>query len=293
MTIFWRYAITIFLYPGGLFALLAGWLLLALGAQLAARLRGTPAPRLTQPAHDFLKLLGKTTSLPKGAESGVLRVLPLLAVVTPLLAIILLPLPGNLAASTAETSGDLLAVLFLLLLPALMPFFLGMVQASPYARLAAQRALPRSILLMALTLLSALAAAAERRALTLSALAAPQAHPTTASIVLDLLAGLLFWLCLPALLPPARWRQLSGDPALLAGPYTDLAGADLALLQLSAALQRIATASFLAVVFILPFAPDNPALQIIIYLATLLISALWAAIAAGLIQRRRRYSFAR
>ncbi len=293
MTLFWRYAITIFLYPGGLFALLAGWFLLALGAQLAARLRGTPAPRLTQPAYDFLKLLGKTTSLPKGSESGGLRVLPLLAAIAPLLAIILLPLPGNLAASTPDTSGDLLAVLFLLLLPALMPFFLGTLQASPYARLAAQRAIPRSILLIALVLLSALAVAAQRGALDLSTLAAPQVHPTTASIALDLLAGLLFWFCLPALLPPARWSLFSDDPALLAGPSTDLTGADLALLQLSAALQRIAAASFLVVVFILPFVPDNPAAQGIIYLATLLAGGFWAGIAAGLSPRWRRYSFAR
>jgi len=279
MTIFWRYAIAIFLYPGGLFALLSGWLLLALGERLVALLRGTRPLHLTQPIYDFLKLLGKTTSLPKGAESTSLRVLPLLAVVTPLLALLLLPVPGNLAANTSDTSGDLLAVLFLLLLPALMPFFLGLMQASPYARLAAQRAVQRSILLCALMLLSALAIGAERGALSLGALAAPQSHPTTASIIVDLAAGLLFWLCLPALLPPARWSLFSSDLILLAGPYTDLSGADLALLQLSTALQRVAAGSFLAIVFILPFVPNNSAVQVIIYLATLLISTLWAEVA--------------
>src|SRR5215469_8729976 len=99
MTIIWRYAITILLYPGGLFALLAGWLFFALGEKLCARWRGTRPPLMTQPAHDVLKLLGKTTSLPAGAETGGLRALLLIGVVAPLLAIILMPLPGNLAAN--------------------------------------------------------------------------------------------------------------------------------------------------------------------------------------------------
>ncbi len=283
MNIFGRYAITVFLYPGGLFALVAGWLLFALGDQVLARLRGTRIPRLMQPTYDFLKLLGKTTSLPAGSEAGGLRLLPLLAVVAPLLALIFIPLPGNIAASTPDTAGDLLAVFFLLLLLALMPVFWGELLPSPYGRVAARRSLRRSAWLIALALLSLLAIAAERHTLNLGTLAAHQAHPTTTSITLDILAGLLFFCCLPALIPHVRWGLFHGEPALIAGPYTDLTGADLALLQLGTALQRVAAGSLLAGVFILPFIPASPAPQGMIYLATLLTSSLWASLARGLL----------
>ena len=290
MNILWHYAITLLLYPGGIFALIAGWFLLAFGEKLASTWRGTRSPRLTQPVHDFLKLLGKTTGLPIGAESGGLRALVYIAVIAPLLALLLMPLPGNAAASTADINGDLLAALLLALLPALTPFFLGALQGSPYARRVAQRTLLRSAGLIALALLSTLAIAAQRGALNLGAIAAAQTHPTAASVALDIVAGLIFWFCLPTLIPPARWGLFSSDLTFIAGPYTDLTGADLALLQLSAALQRVTTGSFLALVFILPFTPRNPAAQVIVYLVTLLVSGLWVGLAAGI---SRRYSFAR
>src|ERR1051326_4271429 len=116
MNIVLRFAITILLYPGGVSALVAGWLMLWLAEWAAARRRGTQRPKLMQPVEDVLKLLNKVPSLPAGAESAV-RLIPLLAVVAPLLVMVLLPLPGNLAADSPTTSGDLLAVAVLLLLP--------------------------------------------------------------------------------------------------------------------------------------------------------------------------------
>lgn len=290
MNLLWRYAITLLLYPGGLFALLAGWFLLALGRKLTAAWRGTRSPRLAHPLDDFLKLLGKTTGLPAGANSGGLRALAFVAAIAPLLALVLMPLPGNASAGTAYTTGDLLVVLLLLLLPALTPFLLGTLQTSPYARRAAQATLLRSAGVIALTLLSALAVAAQRGVLDLRILGTTQTHPTPASVALDIVAGLIFWFCLPALIPPSRWGLFSGDVTFIAGPYTDLTGADLALLHLSAALQRVTAGSFLALVFVLPFAPDNPVAQVIVYLVTLLLSGLWVGLAGGI---SRRYSFAR
>ncbi len=290
MNIVARYAITVLLYPGGLFAILAGWFLLALGEDLAARRRGVRAAGFRQPVYDFLKLLNKTTSLPAGTETAGVRLIPLVVVMAPLLALILLPLPGNLAADSPTTSGDLLAVLFLLLLPALAPIFLGFLIQSPYGRIAARRATRRAVVLIALLLLSALAIAAQRGSLSLSVLTIQQAHPSSASVVLAALAGLLFFLCLPALLPQARWGLFRGQPELVAGPYTDLTGADLALLQLGAAVQQIAAGSLLASVFILPFVPGGAAAQVIVYLATLLLCGLVMSVArwsSGV------YSFAR
>ncbi len=289
MNIVLRFAITILLYPGGVFALLAGWVVFWLSEQATARRSGGRRPPLRQPVQDFFKLLNKVTSLPAGAESAV-RLIPLLAVISPLLVIVLLPLPGNLAADSASTSGDLLAVLFLLVLPALAPVVLGLVLASPYGRIAAHRTLPRIGVLTGLLLLSTLAIAAQRGSLSLSLLAVQQSHLSVASILLDLIAGLLFLLCLPGLLPHAAglWRS---SPELLAGPYTDLAGADLALLHLGTALQIIAAGSLLASLFILPYVPGGLLAQLGVYLATLLFSGLFVGLVNG--RGSTGYSFAR
>lgn len=288
MNIVLRFAITVLLYPGGAFALVAGWVLLWLTEWAAARRNGVRGPRFTQPVEDFFKLVNKVTSLPTGAESAV-RLILLLAAVAPLLVVVLLPLPGNLAADSPSTSGDLLAVLFLLLLPTLAPAVLGYVLASPYGRIAARRALPRIAVLTGLLLLSTLAIAAQRGSLSLSLLAVQQTHFSAASIILDMLAGLIFFLCLPALTPrvAGTWHN---SPELIAGPYTDLTGADLALLHLSAALQTLASGSLLASLFILPYVPGGPLAQLGIYLATLVVSSL----SIGLVNRRSvGYSFAR
>ncbi|SRR5579885_95378 len=290
MNIVVRYAITLFLFPGGVFALLAGWVLLWLSEESGARVCGTLRRGFTQPLRDCVKLLGKTTSLPAGTEAGGARLLLLLAVVAPLLALVLLPLPGNSAANTIETSGDLLAILLLLLLPVLMPLFLGELLASPYGRIAARREVWRCGLLIGGLLLSTLTIVVQRGALSLSILTLQQLHPSPASVMVNILAGLLFLLCLPALLPPATWGLFSGSPELIAGAYTDLTGAGLALMLLSAALQRVAAGSLLAALFVLPFVTNGLIAQVAAYLATLLFSSLFAGFASGV---SKRYSFAR
>jgi formate hydrogenlyase subunit 4 len=108
--------------------------------------------------------------------------------------------------------------------------------------------------------------------------------------MVDILAGLLFLLCLPALLPPATWGLFSGSPELIVGPYTDLTGASLALMLLGAALQRVAAGSLLAALFVLPFVPGGPIPQVAAYLAALLLSSLFAGFTSGI---SKGYSFAR
>ncbi|HEY7358844.1 MAG TPA: NADH-quinone oxidoreductase subunit H, partial [Ktedonobacterales bacterium] len=174
--------------------------------------------------------------------------------------------------------------------PLFAPIFLGSLLASPYARIAARRAARRFGVTAALLLHSTLAIAAQRGSLSLALLTVQQTHPGAANIILDALAGLIFLLCLPALMPPANWRWLHGSPELIVGPYTDLTGADLALLQLSAALQHVAAASLLASLFILPYVPGGPLAQAGVYLVTLALSSLWIRLVS---RGSGSYSFAR
>lgn len=282
------YVLSLLLYPGGLFALIVGWLLFWLREALTARRRGEPVPRLLQPVRDVFKLLGKSASFPAHSET-LARGVPLLAALSPLVALVLIPVPGNSTFRTSAPAGDLLAVVLLLLLPALAPFVLGHLLRSPLARISAERATRRTFALIGGVLLSTLAVAAQRGSLDLGVLALPQARPTAASVIVNALAGLLFCICLPALLARRPWGWFRPDLEFIAGPYIDLAGADLTLVLLGALAQQVAALSLLAVLYILPYVPGGNAVQIAVYLATLLLGAALV----GLARASRRYSFAR
>jgi formate hydrogenlyase subunit 4 len=282
------YLVSLLLYPGGLFLLVMGWLLCWLRDGLLAWRRGEPAPRLLQGAQDVLKLFGKSASFP--SHSALLaRVVPGLMTLAPWLALVLTPVPGNLAFRAPVTTGDLLAVVLLLVLPMLAPVLLGYLIHSPNAQIAAQRATHRTLALLAGMLGSTLAVAAARGSLDLGVLAAYQAHPTPLGDVVDVLAGLLFCACLPALLGQRPWGWFQRDLELLAGPFTDLAGSDLALVQLGVLGQQVAASSVLAVLYIVPFVPGGVVVQVLVYLAVLLGSAALAGLARG----AALYSFAR
>jgi formate hydrogenlyase subunit 4 len=174
--------------------------------------------------------------------------------------------------------------------PALTPIFLGNLLASPYGHIEAERAVRRVCVVAGLLLLSALAIAAQRGSLSLNLLTIHQSHPSSASIIVDALAGVIFLLCLPMLRPTASWDWFHGAPEFVAGASTDLTGADLALLRLSAALQPLASASLLASLFILPFIPGGWLPQVGAYLATLVLSSVFSGLVS---QGRDGYSFAR
>ena len=54
----WRALLALLVFPGLLYALPAGWLMLGLERKLRARFQRRIGPPIVQPVYDFLKLLG-------------------------------------------------------------------------------------------------------------------------------------------------------------------------------------------------------------------------------------------
>src|SRR5689334_16685381 len=105
--------------------------------------------------------LDRDALIPDGAAPRLAGALSLAAIVLPLLALILLPVPGNPLVSVIGATGDLAAEAGLLLgLPALR-LCLGWALPSPYTRLAADRA-ARNLAGAVVVLALALAASAEQ-----------------------------------------------------------------------------------------------------------------------------------
>ena len=114
-----QWVLALLLYPGLLFGLLFAlsgeWLLAALRSRLSRQRSRLPVPRygFAQPAYDLLKLAGRER--PATPVPSFTNALGLFAMLGPLLALVLMPLPGSpLANGTDAASADMLTLLALI-----------------------------------------------------------------------------------------------------------------------------------------------------------------------------------
>jgi len=92
--------------------------------KLCARLQNRIGPPWYQPAADFIKLVAKEDIVPRNADPGVFKFMPLIALTSVVTAFLYIPIWGTKALFSFD--GDLIVVLYLLSIPTLT-FFLGAV----------------------------------------------------------------------------------------------------------------------------------------------------------------------
>jgi NADH-quinone oxidoreductase subunit H len=88
-------------FPGLLYAVPMGWLMLGSERKLRARFQGRLGPPITQPFWDTVKLLAKWPASRVPADMRILSILPLLAVGSAVGALALLPVSPEKADSRA------------------------------------------------------------------------------------------------------------------------------------------------------------------------------------------------
>ena len=128
-----------FVYPGLLAALVAAWALGWARSLAGALTQGRSAPGPLSDAAEIAGSFTRETYAPEGVSFFALSLGTTVAVVAPLAALLLLPLPGNALARSIGLQGDLVAEAALLLGLPLARLFLGWIVPSPYSRLAADR----------------------------------------------------------------------------------------------------------------------------------------------------------
>ncbi len=247
--------LAVLIYPGVLLALLAGLILTLVRGAAEGALQPAPGagPGTAIAAIGELRAAWRReTVLPEGVSSAMLTLCTLAALFFPLLALILLPVPGNPLARGIGLFGDLTAETGLLLGLPLIRLLLGWMVPSPHTRLAADR----GARLLAGALLPAglaVAAIAEQQA-TLRLDVAPLGHSLPlVSLLARLLAALAFACALPVL---ARGMALRAPGAAETAPPADelgeLSGRDAVALRIGEALQLVAVAAFFVAAFLLP-----------------------------------------
>ncbi len=234
--------LALFVWPGLVSGALLGWLYMWLARKLTARLQGRQGPPFYQPFFDFVKLLGKETVFPGGANR-LYAVLPWISLASALFALALVPAPGNPIRSF---TGDLIVFLYLLEMPALCEVLAGYSTRSPYGQVSAAREAIMSLAYNLPFLAAVIALAVHTGSFSLTALAAAPlswAHPV---------AALAFFLALPARLKSNPFSIPNAEQEIVAGVLTEYNGLLLAVFELSHALELVALVGLFAALFLSP-----------------------------------------
>jgi NADH-quinone oxidoreductase subunit H len=260
-----RIMFSILIWPGFLVAALLGWLYLWLGRKLTARLQGRQGPPFYQPFFDFIKLLGKRTVISAGIPKGLFYGLPIVAVVSVVIALALLPLPMSAAPSF---SGDLVLVIYLLEMPAVCMILAGYVSRSLYGQVSASR---EAVLLLGYNLpflAAVIAVAMNAHSLQLSVMAHQPWGPV------HFVAALTFLVSVPARMRSNPFSIPNAEQEIVAGSMTEFNGVPLALFELAHGLELVALIGLFNVLFV-PAAGG--------WLASLLVYLLVSVVLVGLL----------
>lgn len=228
------------LWPGLLSAILLAWFYLWLGRKVTARLQGRQGPPLFQPFFDFVKLLGKKTIRPAGLNMGLFFSLPLISLISMLVALSLIPAPGNRSISF---SGDLILLLYLLEMPALVDILAGYVSRSVYAQVGAVREALLSLGHNLPFLVAFIALAIQAKSSNLRTIVAAPFNPVQILVVAALL------LAIPARVKANPFSIPNAETEIVAGTHIEFNGPALAIFELVHGLEIVALGGLLASLF--------------------------------------------
>lgn len=129
----------ILVFPGILFLFVLGFAAEFADRKLCARFQNRKGPPWFQPFADFIKLISKEKIVPAEADAAVFKLVPVVALVSTITAILYIPVWGKKAAFSFN--GDIIVVLYLLTVPTLAFFLGGWYSRSVYSMIGAARSL--------------------------------------------------------------------------------------------------------------------------------------------------------
>lgn len=224
--------------------------------RLAARMQARIGPPVRQPFIDLKKLLMKENIVPDTAVKWVFSLMPVIALTASLLLLLYVPLFG--LPPLFSGYGDIILVMYVLLIPALALVLGGFASGSPYASIGAQR---ETVLMMSYEF--ALAVVAVSIAWIFSVFA-PGSNGFSLAVVSSVpvwsLVGPIGWLGLLLLLVslvmvmPAELGRIPADIAeakteIADGIFVEYSGTNLALLYLAQFVRTFAFASIIVALF--------------------------------------------
>ncbi len=211
-----------------LIGLFTSWL----DRKVTARLQYRAGPPLWQPLIDLVKLLGKETLLPKGASRLTFLAAPLIGLASVLLVSTLLWF--NNFNPSGSFVGDIIAVVYLLVLPSMSIIIGGFASANPLASLGASREM-KLVLSYELPFLLAILVPVIQSGFSLR-LGQILAYQAQNGVILGswsgFLAFLVILLCIQAKLAFVPFDIPEAETEIIGGPLIEYSGAPLAVYRL-------------------------------------------------------------
>ncbi|MBN1281036.1 MAG: NADH-quinone oxidoreductase subunit H, partial [Candidatus Thermoplasmatota archaeon] len=119
------------------FGIIFGLVYKGIDRKLSAHMQGRIGPPLRQPFWDVAKLFAKENIVPRHAVPWLFHLIPLVGLLVTISILVYLPLGGF--PPLFSSAGDLIVVLYLLIIPSLALVLGGFASGSPYAVVGAQR----------------------------------------------------------------------------------------------------------------------------------------------------------
>jgi NADH-quinone oxidoreductase subunit H len=251
-------------FPGFLFLCLMGLVAEFVDRKAYARLQNRIGPPFLQPFADFVKLSAKQEILPADADRRMFKLMPFVAMAATATCILYIPMWG--ASALYSFYGDLIVVLYLLLVPTLSFFLGGIYSTSLFSTIGAVRVITQLFAYEVPLFLALLSPALLADSWSISGIAAYyQAHPWYWCFnLLGFGVGLVATL---GKLEKAPFDIPDAETEIVGGPFTEYSGRLLALFRMTLDIEAVIAASLLAAIF-LPFGLGlGPLLGFALYLA--------------------------
>jgi NADH-quinone oxidoreductase subunit H len=232
-----------FVFPGLVFTLAVGIIASWVVRKVSALIQWRVGPPLLQPAYDIAKLFGKENIIPSGSMEWAYLIAPLFGPAGLLLASIILVKANYMGTSFI---GDVIVVLYLLVLPALSVILGGMSTGNPLSSMGSNRELRLMVAYELPLLLAITAAIVKTGGLRLVSFTT---QPVAASIsgALGFVAALV---CIQAELGFIPFDTPEAETELMGGPLIEYSGPLLGIYKISHLMALLVLPLFLVTVFL-------------------------------------------
>lgn len=236
----------IFIFPGFLFLFLYALFLAFLDRKIAARMQQRVGPPFFQPFADFIKMLGKEVIDPAGVDRAIFDAAPLIALAAVMTAYLYVPIIG---ASPLAFQGDLVVVLYLMSLPTILLFLLGWLSRNIFSAIGGIRAVTQLFIYEVPFFLALLTPALMAGTWSISEIVVWQ-QKNLWFIFLQPIGFIVALIGLQAKLERTPFDIPEAETEIVAGPWTELTGRRLAVMDLATDVSLVVGSSLIAALFL-------------------------------------------
>ncbi len=275
--------IKILVFPGFIFLTGYGFVFEFVDRKVHARLQNRIGPPWYQPAADILKLIGKETIIPAGVNRSMFQILPVVSLAAVAAAFIYTPVFGKTAVASFE--GDLIVVLYFLLIPTVCLFLAGWYSRGVYSTLGSVRALTQLFSYEVPLFMALLAPALIAKTWSITALTAfYAAHPWY--ILINIPALFVALISAQGKLERVPFDTPEAETEIVAGPLVEYSGRLLALFRIVVDCELVMVASLISAVF-LPFMTGHALIDFLLYLVKTAAVLLFLVVMRSVMARLR------